>query len=228
MTAPFKRATIGLVLSVGVLLAVYTTPVWANGGENSDEEWKSYVAGQLELQKISIVQNRWIDPTGRFQFGANVGTIERRDFTVTNFFSLHLRRHFTRKMGWEIFKSTFSSTSNSTLLTDVEKHSPYPVDAKRSSLQLSSSLLMTPIYGKYAWWDNNVAHFDVYLKLGLGARRADVWQPFLSSGLGSNHYFGSRNFSLAPEFEIRAYKENRVGEVLVVESVFQLGGSWLF
>jgi outer membrane beta-barrel protein len=197
-------------------------------GEVSNEQWKAYVASQTELQKISIVQNRLIDPTERYQVGLNLGTIERRDFTVTNFVSIHLRHHYNRKWAWEILKATFSSTSSSTLLTDVEKYSPYPVDAKRSSLQLSSSLVMTPIYGKYTWWDQSIAHFDVYAKLGAGGRRADVWQPFINVGLGSNHFFNSRNFSIAPEFEIRIYREKRVGEVTVAESVFQLGGSWLF
>ena len=198
------------------------------GSDLANEQWKAYMASQAEVQKMVAVQNRLVDPTGRLQLGFTGGTIERRDFTVTTLAGIFLRQHYSQFWGWEILKTTFTSSANSTLLEDVERFSPFPVDTKRSSFQASSSALLTPIYGKYAWFGNSMAHFDVYAKAGLGVRRADVWQPFANLGLGTNHFFGSKHFSVAPEIEVRVYRERRTTDVTVVESLFQLGGSWLF
>lgn len=210
------------VKTIFILICLGALPAFAQG------PWEDYMASQEKMQNSAVVQRRVVDPSRRVQVGLNAGTSERRDFTVTRLASLNLRYHFGPYFGWEVFKATISNAKSSRLLAEVEQRSLYPVDAKKSYFQVSSNAVFTPIYGKYAWFGEAISHFDIYGKTGIGGRKADDWQPFLNLGIGMNNYFKGEHFSLGPEFEVRVYSENRSSQITVVESLFQIGGSWLF
>jgi hypothetical protein len=52
-------------------------------------------------------------------------------------------------------------------------------------------------------------------------------QVFLKAGLGSHHYLW-KSLSVIPEFEVRAYQENRSVDTGVFEWQLSLGAGWLF
>jgi hypothetical protein len=121
----------------------------------------------------------------------------------------------------------YSATS---LVDEIQQKTAFVPDARTSHWQLSSSYVFAPIYGKYAWNDAQVIYFDLYGTLGAGVRfpTGGSVQPFGVVGIGMNHWILPPHFAVVPELRLRGYTEQRTGSTFVLETIAQLGVSWLW
>jgi outer membrane beta-barrel protein len=190
-------------------------------------EWESWVE-QKAAQPSPVIQARAVEKTGRIQlWGPAVGTSERRDLYSNYFGSIAGRYFFTEHHGWEVLRTVFNMPSRASIVDDITSKTNYQLDAQASYFSISSSYVFSPIYGKYAWGDDTLIHFDMYALAGMGLRFARNTQVFGELGTGMAHYLSS-HFAIAPEVRWRLYQEQRATNVLVSEVSFQLGASWLF
>jgi outer membrane beta-barrel protein len=192
----------------------------------ADSEWKRWVS-QQSSEAPAAIQARLIEKTGRVALAGSLGSSERRDLYHQFFGTLAGRYFFQENHGWEFGRVVLNSAVRSSLLDDIEARTGFPTDAQPSAFSVSSSYIFSPIYGKYAWGEDSVVHFDLYALAGLGLRFARDLQPFGELGIGMSHYFGS-HFSLSPEVRWRVYSERRMTSILISEVSFQMGASWLF
>ena len=196
--------------------------VWAN------PQWEGFKKDLVGSRTQVAVQNRQIVKSNKWQiFGPLVGPSERKDFKSTFHGRLGLRLHFSERGAWEILNINGSQSRNTELAAQVEQETGKPLNTQDSSLQISSSYIWSPIYGKYAWNDKKVIHFDLFGKLGGGLRFADQPQFFVNLGLGTNQYLFSKHWALAFEYNMRIYQEDRGESTLINESLFLAGISWL-
>lgn len=209
------------MLSILVLLSSF-------GAYGATLDWESY-KGRIQAKEPGrVVQNRSVVKEDRWQiFGPLLGPSERKDFTSTYVMSLALRRHFSERKSWEALRVSRSWSENTQLLNEVEKETKKPVDTKRSDFQISSSYILSPIYGKYAWNDRRLVQFDIYGRAGLGLRMGEENQAMVILGFGSNHFIFSKSLALVVEYNLRLYREQRSRTEGVSESLFHFGVSWL-
>lgn len=119
------------------------------------------------FSNIAVIQKRYLPKTKRFEFYAAGGTNLNDAFFVGNGLNARLGYNFTEKWGIEGMY-TYIQNSNrdvtNTLLQkgvttegSVSTDSYYGVDIK-----------WTPIYGKYAYFNEKIIPFDLYFSFGVG------------------------------------------------------------
>lgn len=211
------------LLNLSLFLSLLTSPLISNAAA-----WSEAITSKAEENAFAIVQNRTVTKQNRWQIaGPSIGTSGRGDFYTNYFAALGLRYHFNETHGWEIGRALWNSSSPNSTAIDVEARTGLRPDSQISELSLSTSYVFTPIYGKYAWNERSLVHFDMYALVGAGMRFARDHQIFAETGLGMNHYLSAR-FSLAPEVRVRLYQEDRSTSVFVAEVFASLGAAWLF
>lgn len=225
-----KQRNSGLLITL--LLLCGLNSAFATEPEKA-ESWED-LARPYEDTAAPAVQNRAITKTGRFQIlGLSFGIMDRHDFYNTYFTSLAGRYHFSETHGWEMLKLYWSFPFESRVAKEIRDKTSYRPDSLPSRVQLSTSYVYSPIYGKYAWNSNRVVYFGIYGTVGAGLRLARTRvgtqnrQIFGETGLGMENYLTSK-FAIIPEFRLRGYAEHRTSTVLVLEAVVQAGVSWLF
>lgn len=192
------------------------------------DEWSQTMEREGTVAQ-PVIQNRAVTKEGRVQLlAAALGHAERRDFYNTWFASGAIRYHFSEKNGWEVLRYFRSWSSETAAAKDVRARTGFLPDVQVSRHQLSSAYVWTPIYGKYAWNEFSLVHFDIHATLGAGLRWARDRQPFAELGLGMNHFVYSNRLSLVADVRVRLYSEKRSASVFVAETLAELGLAWLF
>lgn len=175
-----------------------------------------------------LVQGRVLTRAERFEItGPSFGRTERGDFFSNWTGSLGVRYFLSEDHGWEILRGSYNLYGESALASELREKSNLVFDAKPSRLQLSSSYLYSPVYGKYAFGGWGVVHFSGQILLGGGIRFADRIQPFFETGLAMSHLIVRDWISLIPEWRFRAYFEERTERTFVTESLIQIGFAWM-
>ncbi len=193
------------------------------------QNWDQWLASQPQAAVHPVVQNREIHKSGRLQLlGPLIGLSNRQDFYTTYIVSVAGRYHFTEQSAWEFLRLDYTYPSRTDLAQQIQDQTSFRPDVQLSRVQLGSSFVYSPIYGKYAWNSESIVYFDIFGKVGGGVRFADDRQPFGEVGVGMNHYVFFRRLALVPELRWRFYTEKRTDKVFVAEGLFQLGVSWLF
>lgn len=116
---------------------------------------------------IAVIQKRYLPKTGRFEFFIAGGTNLNDSFFVGNGLSARLGYNFKEKWGAELIYSYIQNENrdvtnellNRGVTTEgmVSTNSFYGIDLK-----------WTPIYGKYAYFNEKIIPFDLYFSLGFG------------------------------------------------------------
>ncbi len=230
----FRERLDGSIRMAFVCLTLLGVMRAAQGSDKSSVEspvsstWDKLIQSESESRAIPIVQNRAITRAGRFQIsGPFLGMGERRDFYNNYFIGAGARFNFSEKHGWEILRATWAFPEESSLAREIREQTHFQPDAQSSRLQLGSAYVFSPIYGKYAWGDEKLIHFDIHGSLGAGVRFAKDRQVYIETGVGMSNYILSSSVSVVPEIRMRVYQEDRTTSVVVVESLFQLGLLWL-
>lgn len=194
----------------------------------SADAWQDQIAEKGAGASPVIVQNRVVSKHGRFQLsGPSLGDSERSDFYHYYYLALGLRFHFTETHSWEIARGLVNAVRETDAAAEVRARTGLTPDAQTSTHSISSAYVFTPIYGKYAWNERSLVHFDIYGLLGGGLRFSRDNQIFAETGVGMNHYL-TPSLSFVPEIRVRFYGEKRTQPTFVTELFLQAGVAWLF
>lgn len=195
---------------------------------SSTPQWDQWVQNKTENEVIPVVQNRVVAKENRFQImGPFLGISERKDFFNNYFVGIGTRYFFSEIHAWEIARFYWAFPVETGLATEIREQTSFQPDAQKSMLQLSTSYVFAPIYGKYSCGENNLVHFDIYGAIGGGMRFAKNNQLYLEAGVGMSNYLISSSASIVPEVRFRVYREQRTRPTTVFETLVQLGISWL-
>lgn len=216
---------LGALLAIGTAsVAMAATPETSASAEN----WSQWLESVSEESSVPVVQNREITKAGRFQLlGPLLGLSDRQDFHKTYALTLAARYHFSEKSAWEFLRVDFTYPSRTELAQEIQKQTSFRPDVQLSRLQIGSSWIYSPIYGKYAWNSEKIIYFDIFGRAGGGIRFAQDQQLFGELGFGMSHYL-SKSLSLVPELRWRFYTEKRTAPTFISEGLLQLGVAWLF
>lgn len=119
------------------------------------------------FSNIAVIQKRYLPKTGRFEFYVGGGTNLNDAFFVGNGLTGRFGYSFSEKWGIEAMYSFIQNDNRDVTNTLLEKgvttegsistDNYYGVDIK-----------WTPIYGKYAYFNEKIIPFDLYFSLGFG------------------------------------------------------------
>jgi outer membrane beta-barrel protein len=199
-------------------------------GISSGSEWDSYVDKKAPSDGLPIVVNRAVVKDGKFQVFALAGTADRQDLYSHYPISAAVRYHFSEQHAWEILKLNYDNFALTGAAQSVIRQTGYQVDAVQAYWSLSSGYIFTPVYGKYAFSESFLVHFEMYGGAAVGARFGlNQVQPMLEPLIGALHYLTPHFAILLPELRVRLYQEKRMSSTdFVSEVVVQAGVSWLF
>jgi outer membrane beta-barrel protein len=195
----------------------------------ADDAWEGWQkTPQSAKQAGAVTIQRLVQREDRVQIvGPSIGFSERKDLYNHLRFSLAARYHFTEYHGWEVVRANFDHFTDSDVATDIRAHTSYFPDSQQANWSLSTSYILTPMYGKFSWGEFLLVHFDLFFLFGGGIRFAATPQPYGELGVGITHYFGG-HFALVPQFRWRMYSETRAtGTPLVSEVLVEMGLSVL-
>lgn len=222
-----------IIIRLGItLVAIFSLTGQSWGVSAWPDKWEDWVEQNkesLDHLEYPAVQNRNIQKAQKFQIlGPALGISERKDFYNIYFLSFGVRRHWSESLAWEPLRVTRTYYKLTQTAREVQEKTSFRPDSQTSLWQLSTSIIFSPVYGKFVWNRDHLYHFDVYTLGGLGVRFARERQVFAEFGLGMNHFIWANNISIVPEFKFRVYQEQRTEKVTVFESLYGIGLSWYF
>lgn len=199
-------------------------------GASGEEAWEKLMDKKAVPSDVPVVTNRAVTKAGKFQVvGPIIGFADRKDLYSHTPVSLGVRRFFGENHAWEIVRVNYDIYSLTSTAEDVIASTGYVVDARQAYWSVSTGYVYSPIYGKYAFGENSMVHFDGYIGLSLGTRFARSTQFFAEPFFGMQHYLTSYFAIVLPEVRIRLYSEDRMrSSEFVSEFLVQMGVSWLF
>ncbi|WP_164007636.1 outer membrane beta-barrel domain-containing protein [Pyxidicoccus trucidator] len=140
--------------------------------------------------------------------------------------------HFSDSFGWQVGRGTYSYNVQTALRTQLERDFEVAPTASAYEDQVQwmvgSDLVWSPLYGKFAFLNNRVLHFEAFL-LGGGTvvkiNRADGFRPAANVGVGLRLFSGpTLSFRLDVTNNVVFAGTSRINNVLSV----QLGTAFNF
>lgn len=119
------------------------------------------------FEDIAVIQKRYLPKTGRFEFYIAGGTNLNDAFFVGNGLNARLGYHFREKWGVEVLYS-FIQNDNRDVTNELLKRGVDTEGSVSTDSYVGIDLKWTPIYGKYAYFNEKIIPFDLYFTLGLG------------------------------------------------------------
>lgn len=116
---------------------------------------------------IAVIQKRYLPKTGRFEFYVGGGTNLNDAFFVGNGVSLRLGYNFREKWGIEGIYS-YIQNDNRDVTNELLKRGVNTEGSVSTDGYYGVDLKWTPIYGKYAYFNDKIIPFDLYFTLGVG------------------------------------------------------------
>jgi outer membrane beta-barrel protein len=123
---------------------------------------------QLEtFDDIAVIQRRYLPKTGRFEFYIAGGTNLNDAFFVGNGlsarFGYHLREKWALEGIYSFIQNDNRDVTNELLEAGVNTEGSVSTDG-----YYGIDLKWTPIYGKYAYFNEKIIPFDLYFSFGVG------------------------------------------------------------
>ncbi len=245
-----------LLLSVLMFSAFSSSAAMAE--ENVEKELANYWTTERELP---VLENRMFEREGRFALTLKLGLLTSEPFFWYNPIGLGAQYHFSEQASLEV-SGTFMGTPSSdgdiglqifthkTEITDFikrERKDAFDVTTDledRFLWRANAVLIWSPLYGKLAFLNTKLSHFDLNLALGAGVVQVD--RPSVDHKSSSTEFSpelvfgGGVGFFVTKDVTIRldgrfymypgAESESASGffERLKVPSEFSLGASYLF
>lgn len=203
--------------------------VFADSREISSNEWNSWVDEKIASQELPVITGRLHRKKARFQVLGTLGLLERKDFNNHYLASLAGRYYFTEVHAWEFLRVTHDESALSANASQFTSQTGYRLNARQAPWSVSTGYIFAPVYGKYAFSEGSVIHFDGYAGASVGLRFASgQTQPTFEPVIGMNHYLSDNLSVILPEIRFRLYNEKRSPDTFVTELMVQAGVSWIF
>lgn len=116
---------------------------------------------------IAVIQKRFLPKTGRFEFYIAGGTNLNDAFFVGNGVSARLGYHFREKWAIEALY-TYIQNDNRDVTNELLERGVNTEGSVSTDGYYGIDLKWTPIYGKYAYFNEKIIPFDLYFSLGFG------------------------------------------------------------
>lgn len=138
---------------------------------------------------VSVIQRRFMPKTGRVSFSALSTFTLSSEFFLNPGIEGHLTYHFLEKHGLELsgyyvftFERNVSKDLDNRLGVKVSEELPIA----NSFFGLTYKWM--PVYGKIAFYNNQILAFDTFFNLGFGMSgvkfRKITWEPVMVLGIG--------------------------------------------
>ena len=110
--------------------------------------------------------------------------------------------HFSDSIGWRIGRFLYSYNIATSLQNQlVQDFGVNPTAFPQTNWIAGSDFMWTPIYGKFAWLNNSVAHFEIYGLLGLSVANQKVSSQ-VNAGTTSTSFLPGFDFGVGWRFYI--------------------------
>ena len=123
---------------------------------------------QLEtFDDIAVIQKRYLPKTKRFEFYIAGATNLNDAFFVGNGLNARLGYNFSEKWGVEAMYS-FIQNDNRDVTNELLERGVNTEGSVSTDGYYGIDIKWTPIYGKYAYFNEKIIPFDLYFSLGFG------------------------------------------------------------
>jgi len=218
-----RTRTIPMIAAVA-LLALAATQAAAK--TPTDEEMGDELERDLEkkwgrTRAVQVVVDRRYPKASRFELDVFFGVLPNDAFTLYLTPGLRMAWHFNEQWALEL-GGAYSLGVDTTLRKQLEQDDALIQARTRDQViaRFGLAVVWSPIYGKFAWVNKKVAHFDMYFLFDAGGVYAageealgldgGVW-PEVGLGLGIR-FFLSNVVSMRFEFRQRLALREGLGE----------------
>lgn len=146
------------------------TPVQTQNAEKKEEKDPEEISDLKKLETfsdIAVIQRRYLPKTGRFEFYIAGGTNLNDAFFVGNGMNLRFGYYFREKWGIEASYS-YIQNDNRDVTNELLKRGINTEGMVSTDQFYGIDLKWTPIYGKYAYFNEKIIPFDLYFSAGFG------------------------------------------------------------
>jgi outer membrane beta-barrel protein len=231
-----------LLALIGALALGTATP--ARADTPTDEQMGDQLERDLEKKwgrkrAVQVVVDRLYPKASRFELDVFFGVLPNDAFLLYLTPGLRMAWHFSELVSLEL-GGAYSLGIDTALRRQLEEDDSL-IQARlrdRVLARFGAAVVLSPIYGKFAWVNRKVAHFDMYLLFEAGGvytqgeellgLEGGVW-PEVGLGLGIRFFF-TRWLSLRFEFRQRVAVREGLGDDairLAFPSEISLGLSFL-
>jgi outer membrane beta-barrel protein len=110
--------------------------------------------------------------------------------------------HFSDSFAWQIGRFLYSYNVATNLRTQLQRDfGVNPTAFPQTNWIAGSDVMWTPIYGKFAWLNNSVAHFEIYGLLGGSVANQRVSND-IAAGTTSTTFLPGINFGAGWRFYV--------------------------
>jgi outer membrane beta-barrel protein len=205
-----------LILTISVLLRANYSQC-ASRSSNK----KSVSVRNIRLRRgseVGVVQRKVFRKNIRFEVSpAIMGTIVNDPFINSYLFGASIGFHLNDNIAVEGTYFIASSTDND-LNRGLQNDYGKTVSAGRTSNMYNGSLLLTPMYGKFSFFDKYIIHLDTFLALGYGFTKTDLASsPTYHIGIGQR-FFINKWFAFRLDIRNYIHEEERsdgTNEILI-------------
>ncbi len=212
------------MLVAAVLLALAPSP--ASAKTSTDKEMGDELERDLEkkwgrTRAVQVVVDRLYPKASRFELDIFFGVLPNDAFQLYLNPGLRMAWHFNEQWALEL-GGAYSLGVDTGLRRQLEEDDALIQARTRDQViaRFGLAVVWSPIYGKFAWVNSKVAHFDMYFLFEAGGVYSEgeqtlgleggVW-PEVGLGLGMR-FFLSRIVSLRFEFRQRLAVREGLGE----------------
>jgi len=218
-----RTRTISMLVAVALLAL---TPTTASAKTPTDEEMGDELERDLEkkwgrTRAVQVVVDRLYPKASRFELDVFFGILPNDAFLMYLTPGLRMAWHFNEQWALEL-GGAYSLGVDTGLRKHLEEDDALIQARTRDQVMARFGLaaVWSPIYGKFAWLNSKVAHFDLYFLFEAGGvytqgeeslgLEGGVW-PEVGLGLGMR-FFLSQRVSLRFEFRQRLAVREGLGD----------------
>jgi outer membrane beta-barrel protein len=165
--------------------------------------------GSIQNEEIFVIQKKFFPKQGRHEITAGIlGGIPLDTFSVSIVGGMAYAYHFHQSWAWEVGHVLFGRNFATNSTRALEQNNKRP-ELIQPAVLLSSAVLWSPVYGKIAFNQNTIYHWDTYFILGGGMSISEESRaPAGVIGLGVR-FFLNRWLSTKLEFRDYMYMEKQ-------------------
>jgi outer membrane beta-barrel protein len=156
---------------------------------------------QEELENPGVVlavQDRTYRMSGELMLA--IGVLPLDAFTKGLSGEITYTYHFNDSVAWQIGRFLYSYNIATGLQNQlVQDFGVNPTAFPQTNWIAGSDVMWTPIYGKFAWLNNSVAHFEIYGLLGVSVANQKVSSE-VNAGTTSTSFLPGLDFGIGWRF----------------------------
>jgi outer membrane beta-barrel protein len=162
---------------------------------------------------VGVIQKRRFPKAGKLELAFFAGVIPNDAFVIHVPGGVRAAYHTSEQVAWELSASVALDLDTSLRSFLEEEDADLSAQLRdRQRARVEGAVVLTPIYGKFAWMNRSVVHADLSFLAGLGAvyttgddiDAAEAVRPEIMAG-ASLRIFLSRGASLRFEYRQGAY-----------------------